>query len=261
MTLLALLVSIELLRLGYHYQALWLLAGLSFYLLQTFFSLHHRGVNAARQNYNQIEHLFNIHAALKLDTPLPKMRNWAISPDVGSFLITKAQELKPKLIVELGSGASTLILGTIAEAWGGRVLSFEHDSQFGQETLARIRRFGLKNIELRVVPLKETQLSDGLWKWYDIDPASIHESIDLLFVDGPPEFLQKMSRYPALPILQKKLSPSAHIILDDADRVDERRVIEAWLTAFPELHASAGVPDSEAGIALLEWRPTVQSTK
>ncbi|MCB0403179.1 MAG: hypothetical protein KDD51_00235, partial [Bdellovibrionales bacterium] len=128
-----------------------------------------------------------------------------------------------------------------------------HDPEFAEVTRERIQRFALDNVELRYAPLTDVELSGKLWKWYDIDPNSIKESIDLLFIDGPPGHLQALSRFPALPILGEKLSPSALIILDDANRPDEQATIAAWVREFSNLSQARMVPESEAGIGLLHW--------
>jgi hypothetical protein len=48
------------------------------------------------------------------------------------------------------------------------------------------------------------------------------DEIDLLLVDGPPGSLGEMARYPALHVLESQLASNAVVILDDADRPDER---------------------------------------
>ena len=50
----------------------------------------------------------------------------------------------------------------------------------------------------------------------------------MLVVDGPPRRLQDKSRFPALPKLLDKLSPNATIILDDANRENEKEVRKEW---------------------------------
>ncbi|MEZ4749534.1 MAG: class I SAM-dependent methyltransferase [Bdellovibrionota bacterium] len=172
---------------------------------------------------------------------------------MGSFLIAQAQKHRPQQIVELGSGVSTLILGSIAKTWGGQVLSFEQDLHFAKITQERLDRFGLHNVQIRLAPLTDRRLLGETWKWYDLDPETIERPIDFLFIDGPPAYIQKLSRFPALPILKDKLTPSAVIILDDADRGDEKNVLSRWLKAFPQLRLLPFAPESEAGIALLHW--------
>jgi hypothetical protein len=61
--------------------------------------------------------------------------------------------------------------------------------------------------------------------------------IDLLIIDGPPGFIQKHSRYPALPLLNKQLAKDCVVFLDDAARDDEQEMVRRWLKTYPEFHA------------------------
>lgn len=54
----------------------------------------------------------------------------------------------------------------------------------------------------------------------------------MLIIDGPPDDLQSLSRYPAIPLLFDHLSEEAIIILDDYDRVSERAVVDLWQQQF-----------------------------
>ena len=80
----------------------------------------------------------------------------------------------------------------------------------------------------------DAPLVDG---WYD--PAALgrlpKRGIDLLLVDGPPAGGPgiQASRYRALPALADRLAPNAAVVLDDADREGERRVLDRWLAGFP----------------------------
>ncbi|MDJ0806556.1 MAG: class I SAM-dependent methyltransferase, partial [Gammaproteobacteria bacterium] len=53
--------------------------------------------------------------------------------------------------------------------------------------------------------------------------------------DGPSSFLQKHSRYPALPVLFPRLADGCRIYLDDAARQDEREILAMWQTAYADL--------------------------
>ena len=50
----------------------------------------------------------------------------------------------------------------------------------------------------------------------------------MLIIDGPPAKSSKNARYPVLPLLIGKLKKGAIIILDDANRNYERKIIEIW---------------------------------
>lgn len=53
--------------------------------------------------------------------------------------------------------------------------------------------------------------------------------VDVLIVDGPPGLTGDWARYPAYPLLREKLRPGAIVLIDDAQRTDERSIVEAWL--------------------------------
>jgi len=75
-------------------------------------------------------------------------------------------------------------------------------------------------------------------------------NIDLLVIDGPPGFLQKNARYPALPMLIDMLAASCTVFLDDAARQDERDIVKQWLEQFPEFELE--YIDNERGCSILK---------
>jgi hypothetical protein len=81
-------------------------------------------------------------------------------------------------------------------------------------------------------PLEPHALSLDGAPWYAGSAlGGLPESgIELLLVDGPPGYGEGMalSRYPALPALAERLAPGALVVLDDAQRDGERRILDAW---------------------------------
>jgi hypothetical protein len=55
----------------------------------------------------------------------------------------------------------------------------------------------------------------------------------MLVIDGPPGFIQRHSRYPALPLLRERLADNCTVFMDDAARPDERELVEMWLAQYP----------------------------
>jgi hypothetical protein len=85
-------------------------------------------------------------------------------------------------------------------------------------------------VRLEVAPLVKHQIGGQTFRWYDLQPLlkSLSESIDLLFIDGPPGKVQALSRYPAFPVLVPHLSHDALIFVEDGGREDEKRMVELW---------------------------------
>ena len=64
--------------------------------------------------------------------------------------------------------------------------------------------------------------------WYDLKELDPCARWDLVVVDGPPRTVGPEARYPALPVLASQLNDGAIILMDDANRADERAVLERW---------------------------------
>jgi predicted O-methyltransferase YrrM len=167
---------------------------------------------------------------------LPALRNWAVSPDLGLLLVSEVQRLRPQVIVECGSGSSTVLMAYMLQRLGsGRIVSLEHDQPSKEKTDAALRQHGLEAFATVVLaPLKATTLGAETFQFYDLSRLSDLKQVDMLFVDGPPSFMQALARYPALPLLWDRLSPGAVVVLDDARRAKERRIGARWRAEFPQ---------------------------
>jgi hypothetical protein len=197
-----------------------------------------RQLEAQSLNYKEIESLVQVISLLRLSAPLPPMRDWAILPDFAALIIGLVREKRPAMVLELGSGVSTLVAAYSLKAIGeGRIVSLEHDKDFARTTEENVRKHDLTDV-VRVIcsPLKEVVIGSRTHQWYGTDPLEGLEGVGILIVDGPPGNLQEMARYPALPILWKRLRDDVVIIVDDAARSDEKKMIQIWLREYPELH-------------------------
>lgn len=174
------------------------------------------------------------------EAPLPAIAGWALDPTALFWLADEVDRTRPRLIVECGSGTSTLWLALALRRNGaGRVISFEHSAEFAAATRQRLERHGLADwAEVRVAPLVPTGTSHGTLDWYDVG-SPVPDAIDLLLVDGPPASTGQLARYPAIPVFGPHLSPDALVVLDDAWREDEGRVVQLWLTENEQLRPSA----------------------
>lgn len=191
--------------------------------------------------YSQLESLSWLQRRLKIKGQLPPLRNWAASPDVLLSLHTYIMETCPKVIVELGSGASTLVIADALDQNGmGNLISIEHSDYYAKQTLAMLEDERLGNwVDLRVGELEpwggEHLNPEGAEKpsrWY---PGSLFKgvkNVDLLWVDGPPGVTCLFSRYPALPALFDKLTPNAEVWMDDTKRKDEIDICDDWAEKY-----------------------------
>ena len=163
------------------------------------------------------------------------MRGWAVSPDFATVIVSLMREAKPRCIVEAGSGVSTLIVGySLKRQGGGMIVSLDQDERYAKITQANVVRHGLEEfVSVRHAPLKRVPIKGKDWLWYDPEKIADLESIDMVIVDGPPGNVQRLARYPALPILADKLSDKAVIVLDDCFRHAEKEILMKWLADYP----------------------------
>jgi hypothetical protein len=134
----------------------------------------------------------------------------------------------------------------------GKVFSLEDGVEFATKTRHEIARFGLEKIATVIdAPLKELVVYGREYQWYAIDDFPDCK-IDMLVIDGPSGFIQRHSRYPALPLLFDRLADGCVIFLDDAARQDEREIVEMWQAQFQDIeHEYAG---TERGCSILRIR-------
>ena len=202
--------------------------------------LQAESVNVVRQ----VQALLSLHAALGLKQPLPALGGWAITPQDATVILSLIKEYRPRRVLELGSGSSSLIVGHALKAIGqGKSIALEHDERYSRISQENVRNHQLQDVvEIVHAPLINLKLNKGTWKWYDVSHIPHIENIDLLIVDGPPGHIQNLSRYPALPMLIDKLSDEAVIFLDDAGRPDEKKIVAIWLKE----HLNAGLSIDES---------------
>ena len=190
-----------------------------------------------KQTFRQVEAIQNLAAILPSDDVLPATRGWAASPDLLLVLVDQVIAQRPSLVVECGSGVSTLWLALALRRFGadGRIVALDHDPVFAGKTRDFLARHGVSDLaEVRDAPLEDFSLNDGTYSWYARRTWEDLTGIDLLFVDGPPAATGPMARCPALPLLRGALNPAATVVLDDLVVPDMQETLRSWLRAYPE---------------------------
>lgn len=190
-----------------------------------------------KQTFRQLEALQNLSAVLPANDLLPATRGWAASPDLLVMLVDLVISERPSLVVECGSGASTLWLALAMRQFeiDGRIIALDHDPVFGGKTRDLLARHDVRDLaEVRDAPLESFSLDGETYSWYARRAWEDLAGIDLLFVDGPPATTGHQARYPALPLLSGSLSPVATAVLDDLIVPDMQKVLRRWLDAYPD---------------------------
>lgn len=162
---------------------------------------------------------------------LPHLGSWKADTGFLRHIVTHIAQRRPRNVVELGAGASTLVTAkALSLHGGGRLTSFDQHAGFVEATRRWVEDNGL-SVDLRHAPLDQDMPGwPGLW--YDV--GSVPESIDMIIIDGPPWTVHPMVRG-AADCLFARLSPGGIVLLDDAARPGERLVARRWRKRWPDM--------------------------
>ena len=238
---------------------------------------------------SQLESFIGIQTYLTCDQLLPTFHGWPVSPDFALYLIRLIEANNYDLILEFGSGVTTLLMAQSLQRKlqrnrvGGvalqgrrldhsaeqdrldkteninshaaavrenilpslvdllsRIVTFEHDRNYYEETLDSLKKMGLEEyVELNYTPLRVHITEDEEQVLYYSCEEKIAELAQLqgvrsgkilILVDGPPASTAKHARYPALPIvLQRFAAHKFDVLLDDFNRKEEKEIVERWV--------------------------------
>ncbi|MES9829916.1 MAG: class I SAM-dependent methyltransferase [Candidatus Thiodiazotropha sp.] len=178
----------------------------------------------------------SLQTQLDLYQGIPYSPNWSAEADFIQLIVDACLRDRPKQILECSSGLTTLMLARCCQINGeGRVISLEDGLQYADNTRSYIDRYGLGEFaDVVHAPLQDRIVDEMLYRWYAAD-AIPEAGIDMLVIDGPSGFLQKHSRYPALPVCYPRLADRCAIYLDDAAREDEQAIVAMWQSLYPTL--------------------------
>lgn len=163
---------------------------------------------------------------------LPNLGSWKADTGLLMRIVDLIFDERPKTVVELGAGASTLVAArAIRQAnYGGRLVSYDQHADFVAATLAWLADNDAV-ADIRHAPIASPS---GHWSdlWYDLD--AVPDTINLLLIDGPPWAIDAQIRGGA-DCLFDRMAPGATLLLDDAARPGERMVARRWKRDWPQV--------------------------
>ncbi len=198
----------------------------------------------------RLENLLRIEAYFATGKVIPALHDWAISPDLAFFIINLIESERYNLIIEFGSGSSTVIIANVLERLKRsspnddksaiRQVAFEHSKEYYKKTLGLLTQAGLSSdVQLVYSPLGDYKADNGcVYSYYDIcyeifsqlSESNLSRNARILvLIDGPPGSTGKHVRYPALPIINQYFKHmSVDFLLDDYNRDEEKEIVEMW---------------------------------
>lgn len=171
----------------------------------------------------------------RVDLPgdaLPHLGSWKADTYLLHRIVDEITQHRPLHVVELGSGATSLVIAqALSRNGGGCLHSYDQHEPFVLQMRDWLAEHAL-SAQFHHAPLT---LRDPAWPglWYaltDLPPV-----IDLLVIDGPPWSLHPYARGMAERLFSR-IAPGGVIMLDDAARPGERIVARRWRRKWKDFH-------------------------
>lgn len=177
-------------------------------------------------------HKAQLLARIGLDEDaLPHLGSWKADTFLLHRIVDEIEARRPRVVVELGSGATSLVIArALALHGGGQLHSYDQHEPFVGEVREWLSENGLA-ARFHHAPLASR---DPAWPglWYDL--AEVPARIDMLVIDGPPWVVHPYVRGMA-ECLFDRLVPGGIVLLDDAARPGERVVAKRWRKEWPDI--------------------------
>jgi hypothetical protein len=193
-----------------------------------------------QEQWRQTSSLIALYRILDGKEWLPTMRGMELSPDLLLHIALHIQRERPRVIIECGCGASTIVMAHAIEKAGGQghIYSVEEHPAVAEETSRELARRGIDRlVSINIAPLTEHRYArfDTPFQWYDLSAAALPAQADMLLVGGPRNCLNKFARYPAGPEFLPRLAPGGHVFVSDANELDQIDLRQQWRVLYPDL--------------------------
>jgi predicted O-methyltransferase YrrM len=188
-----------------------------------------RGLESVRQEARDLWGLAGVIVERRV---WPSPGGWGLGADAMAYLLRELPHRRHATVVELGPGTSSVVLGRCLA--GTSFFGLEHDADYVASVRKTLDSHELDDYSLIHAPLAPYERGCVKASWYDTAAlVKLPDKIDVLIVDGPPNLAGKGNRAAAYWALEDRLDTGSLILVDDAHRGDERRMVEDWMKAAP----------------------------
>jgi predicted O-methyltransferase YrrM len=163
--------------------------------------------------------------------PTPLTIGWTLAEDSLRVLVSLVCQLQPRHVVEFGAGLSTVVLERACARLPGpcRITSIDHDPKFKEVAkLASASAGRSDGVRFCMAPLVARSCFGQYVPLYFFERSGMasRRQADLMLIDGPPAVLggREGVLYQAMGLAR----PGTVILLDDADRPEERNALDRW---------------------------------
>ena len=180
-----------------------------------------------REIRQEARDLWGLAHAMKDGKPWLAPGGWALGADALICLLREIDSRNSQVIVELGPGASSVILAASTSA---HLIGLEHDKRYVDLLSRQLASNAVENYELLHAQLETQRYGDDTVEWYGPHAlAALPSRIDVLIVDGPPNHGGGRNRSLAWSELGDRIPPGGIVLIDDTHRSTERTMASEWL--------------------------------
>lgn len=154
---------------------------------------------------------------------LPHLGSWKADTYLLHRIVDIIQEQRPAHVVELGSGATSLVMAKALSRHGGALHSYDQHRPFVTEMERWLAEHDLEAAFHHAPLVQRDPRWPGVWYRLPVVP----DTIDLLVIDGPPWTVHPYVRGMAERLFDR-IAPGGTVLLDDAARPGERIVARRW---------------------------------
>ena len=160
--------------------------------------------------------------------PLNLDIGWRIGEQNFREIVGQVKNLRPSVILEFGSGASSIRLSQAFNQ--AEIFSIDHDIEFFRQAEQLRDAHHVDNLHLIFCPLRWQ--THGLKMYESYRKANLPKKIDAVIIDGPPHYTFN-GREACLYQVYENLRIGGLVILDDFDRSQEKEHVANWLGRYP----------------------------
>lgn len=195
--------------------------------------------------------------------PPPTADGWTLAPDALRFITALVRVLRPRHVLELGSGLSTRALSRAARPFADQcvISSVDHDPQYNWGTGGERQEEGGARVAFHLAPLVVREYGGKLVGAYLIQEPKLASTlpVDLVVVDGPPVNLG--GREGTLYQVMDYARPGTIMLLDDSKRPEEKAAIKAWQDNLGDAISAKQLPGFAKGMAAVTIHRPVRTAE
>ncbi|WP_029035033.1 class I SAM-dependent methyltransferase [Salinimicrobium terrae] len=181
---------------------------------------------------------------LLINLPYLPFNGGALRPMCIAYILNEIIINQRKMILEFGSGLSTILMARLIKRnnLGLKIITVEHNKEWATVIDRYLKNEDLQQyVKIIQADLKEIETPLGKVNWYNYQTVLSgieNKKFDLITVDGPPANGRKIrySRFPAFTKITEFFQEDYCLLLDDANRKGEQKIIKSFQKFHPDLH-------------------------